>query len=146
MIILFTANLKKAVLFSILCKYALNDACHSAKSTRHTLRILDFSLFSELFRTNEKTSKIYFTSPRRPPFRITRKSVPRFIRGERSINPLNSASHFPRRFLLERDSPVDKTIAGGIIGIIYAGFAVGYTNGSAMRLGMLQGRGDTLYV
>lgn len=73
------------------------------------------------FRTDEKTSEIYFTSPRQPPFRITRKSVPWLVRGGRSGNQLDPAS--PRRFLFERDSPVDKTIAGGIIGIIYAGFS-----------------------
>jgi len=42
-----------------------------------------------------------------------------------------AGAHPPRRFLLVRDSPVDKTIAGGIIGIIYAGFAIGYTTASA---------------
>lgn len=39
--------------------------------------------------TNERTSEIYFMSSRQPPFRVTRKSVPWFVRGEkRSSNPL----------------------------------------------------------
>lgn len=33
------------------------------------------------FQSNERTSEIYFTSPRQPPFRVTRKSAPR--RGEK---------------------------------------------------------------
>lgn len=50
--------------------------------------------------------------------------------------------HPPRRFLLERDGPVDKTIAGGIIGIIYAGFAVGYTTRQQQQQrGMFEGGG-----
>lgn len=103
-------------------------------------------LSPSFFRTNEKTSEIYFTSPRQPPFRITRKSVPRFVRGGRSSNQLDAA--FPFSATLPVDSSLNGTIRsikqlpGEIIGIIYAGFGVRYTTARGGSQGCYRKKGD----
>lgn len=62
---------------------------------------------SPSFFSNEETSEIYFTSLQ-PPLRITRKSVPQFVRGERNGNQLDPVS--PSFAIFPVDSSLNGTI------------------------------------
>lgn len=57
----------------------------------HLQSYLFFRLISRLplnfFRSNKRTSEIYFANPCQPPFRVTRKSVLRSVRGEEATTP-----------------------------------------------------------